>query len=59
MIPLTKEEKNWHNMQKVCHISKKVFSTDDYNNKKYHKIKDHCHYTGKYRGAAHDICKLR
>ena len=25
----------------------------------YHKIRDHCHYTGKYRGAAHDICNLR
>ena len=30
-----------------------MFSTD-YNNKK-----DHCHYTGKYRGAAQDICNLR
>ena len=58
MVPLTKEEKEWHNMQKVCHICKKVFSTD-YNNKKYHKVKDHCHYTGEYRGAAHDICNLR
>ena len=36
----------------------KKFSTDD-NNKKYHKVRDHCHYTGKYRGAAHDICNLR
>ena len=45
-------------MQKVCHICKRIFSTD-YNNKKYHKIKDHCHYTGKYRGAAHDICNVR
>ena len=27
--------------------------------KKYHKVKDHCHYAGKYRGAAHDICNLR
>ena len=58
MIPLTEEEKNWHNMQKVCHICKKVFSTD-YNKKKYHKVKDHCHHTGEYRGAAHDICNLR
>ena len=28
-------------------------------NEKYHKVGDHCHYTGKYRGAAHDICNLR
>ena len=32
IIPLTKKEKDWHNMEKVCHICKKVFSTD-YNNK--------------------------
>ena len=45
-------------MQKVCHIFKRIFSTDD-DNKKYHKVKDHCHYTGKYRGAANDMCNLR
>ena len=22
------------------------------------KVRDHCHYTGKYRGAAHGICNL-
>ena len=27
--------------------------------KKNFKVKDHCHYAGKYRGAAHDICNLR
>ena len=27
--------------------------------KKYQKVRDHCHYIGKYRGAAHDICNLR
>ena len=27
-------------------------------NKKYHKVRDHCHYTGKYSGAAHDIYNL-
>ena len=48
MMPLTKEEKKLH-----C---KKEFSAND---KKYQKVRDHCHYTGKYRGTAHDICNLR
>ena len=26
---------------------------------KNHKVRDHCHYTGKYRGTAHNICNLR
>ena len=57
-VSLTKEEKKTYREQKVCYICRKRFSTDD-NNKKYHKVRDHCHYTGKYRGAAHDICNLR
>ena len=55
MIPLTKKEEKNHNKQNVCHICRKGFSTDD-SDKKYQKVKDHCHYTGKYRGAAYDIC---
>ena len=58
MIPLTKLEEKKYNKQKVCHICNKTFSTDD-SNKKYHEVRDHCHYAGKYRGAAHDICNLR
>ena len=58
MIPPTKKEEKKHNKQKVCYICKKGFSTDD-NNKKYHNVRDHCHYTGKYRGAAHNIGNLR
>ena len=27
--------------------------------KKQQKVRDHCHYTGKYRDAAHNICILR
>ena len=58
MIPLTKDEYESHYQQKVCHICKRIFSAD-YNNKKYRKVKDHCHYTGKYRAAAHDFSNLR
>ena len=57
MISLTKEEKKIHHEQKVCYICKKGFSTDD--NEKYYKVKEHCHYTGKYRVATHEICNLR
>ena len=58
MMPLTKKDVKNHNKQKVCHICRKEFNADD-SDKKYDKVKDHCHYTGKYRGAAHDICNLR
>ena len=56
MIPLTKEEKIHYNEQEICYICKKEFGI---NNKKHYKVRDHCHYTGKYRGAAHNICNLR
>ena len=56
MIPLTTEEKIYHNKQKICFICKKEFSNND---KKNYKVRNHCHYTGKYRGAAHNICNLR
>ena len=57
------EQGKLHRKQIVCYICKKKFSTNDddeiASNKKYHKVRDHCHYAGKYRGAAHDICNLR
>ena len=55
MIPLTNEEKESYEKQKVCYICEKEFST----NKKYRKVRDYCHQTGKFRGAAHSICNLR
>ena len=51
MAPLTKKEKEDYNNQKVCYICKIEFIDD--------KLRDHCHYTGKYRGAAHNTCNLR
>ena len=56
MILLTTEEKIYPNKQKLCYICKKEFNNND---KKNYKVRDHCHYTGKYRGAAHNICNLR
>ena len=56
MISLTTEEKVHYNKQKVCYICKKEFNNND---KKQQKVRYHCHYTGKYRGAAHNICNLR
>ena len=29
------------------------------NDEKNYKVRDHCHYTGIYRGTAHNICNLR
>ena len=54
-IPLTNEEKESYKNQKVYYICEKEFSTD----KKDQKVKDHCYYTGNYRGAAHNSCNLR
>ena len=54
MIPLTDEENKSYKKQKVCYICKKRFSTDD-----ERKVRDHCHCTRKYRGAAYDTCNLR
>ena len=45
-----------------CYIWKKIFSTDKNNKnvfKLYHKVRDHCLYTRKFRGAAHSICNLK
>ena len=56
MISLTIKEEIYHNKQKICYICKKEFNNND---KKQQKVRDHCHYTGKYRGAAHNFCNLR
>ena len=51
MIPLTKEENHNYKKENTCYICKKDFNND--------KVRNHCHFTGKYRGAAHNTCNLR
>ena len=50
---LTKKEWKSFNDSKTCHICLKDF------NDLGDKVRDHCHYTGKYRGAAHNKCNLK
>ena len=58
MIPLSEEKNRSYEEKGVCHICRKNFDSDE-NDKKYQKVKDHCHYTGKFRGAANNNCNLR
>ena len=62
MIALTDDEYKSYEKQKECHICKKEFCTNKNEQNKfkiYPKVRDHCHYTGKFRGAAHSICNLK
>ena len=47
-----KQLKRYENASR-CHICFKQFNSND------PKVRDHCHYTGHYRGATHLLCNLR
>ena len=47
------KEKERYNEETSCWICKKEFGENE------EKVKDHCHYTGRYRGAAHNECNLK
>ena len=58
MLPLTKEELKSHQDAKVCYICGKRILKKFAKDKNHRKVRDHCHYTGKYRSAANSICSL-
>ena len=49
-LRLTSEEQKLFEQAKTCHICSCELKID--------KVRDHCHFTGKYRGAAHNKCNL-
>ena len=62
MKRLTNKEIKSYEKQKVCCIYEKKFCYDK--NKKseyelYHKVRDYCHYIGKFIASARSICNLR
>ena len=62
MKPLTDGDNKFYKEQEVCHTCKKEFFYDKNKKNKFkpnQKVRDHCHYTGELRGAAHNICNLR
>ena len=47
--------------ERVSHTCKEKFFYDKNKKSEYalhHKVRDHCHYTRKFRGAAHNISNL-
>ena len=47
----TEEDKKQHDKEKECWICRELLNGD--------KVRDHCHYTGRYRGPAHNKCNLK
>ena len=50
-----KKEEERYNEETKCWICKGEFDDKDKNKE---KVKDHCHYTRRYRGATHNKCNL-
>ena len=48
---LSTEEQESFDSAKLCYICNKPLKKD--------RVRDHCHFTGKYRGAAHNECNLK
>ena len=50
-LRLTRAEQKSFDEAETCHICNKELRED--------KVRDHCHFTGQYRGAAHNSCNLQ
>ena len=58
-LPLTKEELKSNQDPNLCYICGKRILKKLSKSINYRKVRDHCHFTGKYKGTAHNICNLK
>ena len=56
---ISKKELKSQEDAKVCYICQKIFSKKLARDKNHCEVRDYWHYTGKYRGTTHSICKSR
>ena len=56
---LTKEPQESNENAKICYIYKKKSENKYLKDKKYSKVRDHCHYTGEYRWFVQYISNLK
>ena len=56
---LTKEQQESYENAKLCYICEEKLKNKHLEDKKYCKVRNHCHYTGEYRDVAHSICNLK
>ena len=54
-----KEQQKSYENAKICYICQDKLENKYLKNQEYLKFRDHCHYTGEYRGVAHNICNLK
>ena len=59
ILPLTKEELRLHQHARSYSICGERILQKLAKNKKYPKVRHHCHYKGKYRGLTPNICNLK
>ena len=56
---LIKWQQELNENAKICHICKEKFENKYFEDKKYCKVRDHCHFTEEYRWAEHSIYNLK
>ena len=58
---ISSDELKQFNEATKCWICNEEFddTADEKGYRKNEKVKDHCHYTGRFRGAAHNSCNLK